>query len=198
MLQRWKGERWFHAHETERFDTLNGLPLASFKRRAWAYAIDLAIVAILSALLGGKFRHLHLSEEGCQVTAMSVMMSLAEHLKELAESVLYFSLCVKLMKGQTPGKWLMKIRIVSLTHHGMGWWQSIERALGYGASLLEGGFGFFQYFLNQNRMCVHDRIAETIVIDTRKPRMERPLLHEEHPLHVGDLPPAPSAGYIQS
>jgi uncharacterized RDD family membrane protein YckC len=50
----------------------------------------------------------------------------------------------------------------------MGVWQSIERALGYGASFLEGGFGFFQYFFARNRQTVHDRIAETIVVDLRK------------------------------
>lgn len=32
------------------------------------------------------------------------------------------------------------------------------------AAALEGGFGFFQYFLRDDRRTVHDRIAETIVI----------------------------------
>jgi hypothetical protein len=47
-------------------------------------------------------------------------------------------------------------------------WQAVERALGYGESMLEGGFGFFQYFLHHNRCCVHDRIAETIVIQDQR------------------------------
>jgi uncharacterized RDD family membrane protein YckC len=175
MLKRWKGERWFHAHETARFDSLNGLPLASFKRRAWAYTIDFLIIAtIWSVFRFGAHHHIDL-EEGCTVSFSTVFLEVAKELKELAESVLYFAIALKLGNGQTPGKKFMKIRVVSLTHHGMGWWQSIERALGYGASFLEGGFGFFQYFLNQNRMCVHDRIAETIVIDTRKPRLEAPI-----------------------
>jgi len=46
-------------------------------------------------------------------------------------------------------------------------WQSIECSLGYGASALAGGFGFLQYFANHNQCCVHDRIAETIVIRDR-------------------------------
>jgi uncharacterized RDD family membrane protein YckC len=77
----------------------------------------------------------------------------------------YFAVALKLGRGQTPGKKLLKIRVVSLTHPQIGWWQSIERGLGYGASLLEGGFGFAQYWIHRNRMCVHDRIAETIVVD---------------------------------
>jgi hypothetical protein len=44
----------------------------------------------------------------------------------------------------------------------------VERALGYGASALEGGFGFVQYFIHGNHCCVHDRIAETIVV--KEPR----------------------------
>jgi len=171
MLKRWRGDRWFHAHETARMDELNGLPLATFKQRFWAYAIDFAVIAILSGLFKG-FR-IHLAhEDGCHATAWGTIKELAEHARKLAESVLYFTVAVKLMHGQTPGKWLMKIRIVSLTSHGITWWLALERALGYGASLLEGGFGFFQYWMNQNRMCVHDRIAETIVIDLRKPRKE--------------------------
>jgi hypothetical protein len=46
----------------------------------------------------------------------------------------------------------------------------MERGLGYGASALEGGFGFFQYFLNPNHQCAHDRLAETIVVrELRQP-----------------------------
>ena len=44
----------------------------------------------------------------------------------------------------------------------------MERALGYGASLLEAGSGFFQYLIHPNRQTVHDRIAETVVVRVRK------------------------------
>lgn len=30
--------------------------------------------------------------------------------------------------------------------------------------MLEGGFGFIQYFIHPNHRTVHDRIAETIVV----------------------------------
>ena len=45
---------------------------------------------------------------------------------------------------------------------------SDKRALGYGASALEFGFGFIQYFIHPNRRTVHDRIAETIVVKKKK------------------------------
>ena len=47
----------------------------------------------------------------------------------------------------------------------VGRWQSIERALGYAAAVLEGGLGFLQYFWSGNHMCAQDRLAETVVID---------------------------------
>lgn len=50
----------------------------------------------------------------------------------------------------------------------MGPWQSAERALGYGAAILEAGLGFFQFFWDRNRMCAQDRLTETIVVDVRK------------------------------
>ena len=83
--------------------------------------------------------------------------------------LLYWGLGNYIGNGQTPGKWLAKTRIVSLTGERMGLWQSFERALGYGAAILEGGLGFAQFFWDPNRMCAQDRLAETIVVDARVP-----------------------------
>jgi uncharacterized RDD family membrane protein YckC len=77
---------------------------------------------------------------------------------------LYFGLATYIGRGKTPGKWLMRIRVVSLVHERLSFWHAVERALGYGASALEFGFGFVQYFMHPNRRTVHDRIAETIVV----------------------------------
>ena len=88
-----------------------------------------------------------------------------ENWYSLIALVLYFGLATYLGNGKTLGKKFLKIRVVSLTHSKMTFFQSIERSLGYGASFLEGGFGFIQFFINPNRRTVHDRIAETIVVD---------------------------------
>jgi uncharacterized RDD family membrane protein YckC len=166
MLTRaWLTEkREFRAHETHRMDVLNGLPLASFKKRAYAIVIDFLIISALKVIFfhGGK----HEEELGVAKGSLAwFVLQSKEYVLELVESTFYFAMAVKLGKGQTPGKWLMKIKVLSLTHEEIGWWQAIERGLAYGASILEGGFGFLQYFINRNRMTVHDRIAETIVVD---------------------------------
>jgi hypothetical protein len=164
LLDKLPKSRHFHAHETARFDELSGLPLATFKQRAWAITIDFLLVAVLRSMFG--MHKVESDEVGCS-TITKLLMDGVHHVTELVESFVYFAVLVKLMKGQTPGKKLMKCRVVSVVHHEVTWWQSIERALGYGASLLEGGFGFVQFFLTRNRQCVHDRIAETIVLDER-------------------------------
>jgi uncharacterized RDD family membrane protein YckC len=158
-------KREFRAHETHRMDELSGLPLASFKKRAYAIAIDFMIIGAIKLIF---LHHFGKDEEELGVAKGSFawfLLQSKEYVLELVESTFYFALAVKLGKGQTPGKWLMKIKVLSLTHEEIGWWQAIERGLAYGASLLEGGFGFLQYFINRNRMTVHDRIAETIVVD---------------------------------
>ena len=82
--------------------------------------------------------------------------------------VLYYGVANYAGNGRTPGKWVARTRAVSLTGERMGFWQSIERSLGYGAAVLECGLGFLQYFWSENRMCAQDRLAETIVVDVRR------------------------------
>ena len=91
------------------------------------------------------------------------------HWYSLIFIVLYFGLSTYWGNGQTLGKRLLGIRVVSLVHEKMSLWHSFERALGYGASALEFGFGFIQYFIHRNRRTVHDRIAETVVVKEGRP-----------------------------
>ena len=86
----------------------------------------------------------------------------------LVALVIYFTIATYFGNGQTIGKRLLRIRVVSLTHAHLSFWHSLERSLGYGASALEGGFGFLQYFIHPNCQTIHDRIAETIVIEIPK------------------------------
>jgi len=78
--------------------------------------------------------------------------------------ILYFAISIYFWKGLTIGKYLLKIKVHSLYHEQLGLWHCIERSLGYFASALEFGFGFIQAYWNPNRMALHDKIGETIVI----------------------------------
>jgi uncharacterized RDD family membrane protein YckC len=165
----------FNPHETARAQALAGVPLATFGQRFAAIAIDfflvyatyLPAVAIFQYVVTQK---LHVQEDVYHTAHVQVKIEL-DKFTELAKVIwfiLYFGLIAWKTNGLTPGKRLLRIRVVSLTHERITLWQATERALGYGASALEAGFGFFQYFIYPNRCCVHDRIAETIVVKERR------------------------------
>src|SRR5476649_2880819 len=87
--------RHFHAHETARFDQLSGLPLASFRQRAWAMVIDLVIVGFVQFIFGmhGCSRTVH---ETGPVTFASLLMMAAHKVENLLEFTLYFIVMLKL------------------------------------------------------------------------------------------------------
>jgi uncharacterized RDD family membrane protein YckC len=159
--------RTYDAHETERMQALHGVKLASFKSRSAAFGIDFVLLfALFLAILflGAAL----FSRQSISSSEKIVVPFDFEHWYSLLLIVGYFALATYWGNGKTPGKWVLGIRVVSIVHEHISLWQSIERALGYGASVLEGGFGFLQYFIHPNRRTVHDRIAETIVIRDRK------------------------------
>jgi len=143
--------------------TLEGIELASFMRRSWALAIDMAaviVVFVAIALPLAVYYHRHRIEAHFSFNPF-------ENWYSTLLPVVYCGLSVWLTNGFTLGKRLMGIRIVSIPREKITLWQSVERALGYGASLLEAGSGFFQYAVHPNKQTVHDRIAETIVVRVR-------------------------------
>lgn len=166
--------RTFSAKETEWLLELDGVELAGFWRRAFAFLIDgvlawgtFALTVMLVALLFYRVRQ-HLG----YAVPEHVNFDLTGHhllgkVIDVLVPVAYFGLCTWWGKGRSVGKRLMKIRVVSLVHRHLGLWHSVERALGYGAAALEGGFGFVQFFIHPYRRCVQDRIAETIVVTER-------------------------------
>jgi len=157
-------QRHFHAHETARMDKLNGLPLATFWQRALGYFVDLIVAVVLWFPLEVAWRVYVLHEH-------EIHISWNFHEKSnIVVMLLYWGLANYFGNGRTLGKWISRTRVVSLATERMGLWQSIERALGYGAAILEGGLGFAQFFWDRNRQCAQDRLAETIVVDVRKGR----------------------------
>ena len=170
-----RNNRTFDPHDAKRAEALSGAPLASFGRRVSAFLIDMIVVfgTYQPAMLGLHYlleERLHLKEDVYHSAHVQVKLDfhMAMHTAWILWLVLYFGLFVWRTNGLTPGKRLLGIRVASLTEERITLWQAIERALGYGASALEGGFGFLQYFTTRNHCCVHDRIAETIVIRSGK------------------------------
>jgi len=156
-------QRHFHAHETARIARLDGLPLATFWQRALGFFIDMFVAVVLWMPLEFAWRRLVLHQQDIKEMRWDF------HEKgNIVVMVLYWGLANYFGNGKTLGKWIARTRAVSLCAERMGLWQSVERALGYGAAVLEGGLGFVQFFWDRNRQCAQDRLAETIVVDLRK------------------------------
>jgi uncharacterized RDD family membrane protein YckC len=162
-----KPGRHFHAHGTARMDALDGVPLATSWQRVLGYFIDFIMAVIVWAPVEYSWRRFVLHEN-------DIHLNWDFHEPgNIIIVLLYLGSANYLGNGKTPDKWIARTRAVSLTSEHMGLWQSAERALGYGAAVLELGLGFLQFFWDRNRMCAQDRLAETIVIDERKSTQAR-------------------------
>jgi uncharacterized RDD family membrane protein YckC len=154
--------RRFHMHETDRMHALEGLPLARAWQRVLGFLIDSVLAILLWIPLEFCWRRYLLHQ-----SRIDMRWDFHE-VGNVVTMLLYWAVANYFGNGQTPGKWMVRTRAVSLVSDRLGRWQSIERALGYGAAVLEGGLGFAQFFWDRNRMCAQDRLAETVVVDLRK------------------------------
>lgn len=76
--------------------------------------------------------------------------------------------------GRTVGKRLFGIRVVRLDGKPMTGWLAFERVGGYAAGFATGLLGFAQVYWDPNRMTIHDKIAETVVIREGLPKVPGP------------------------
>jgi uncharacterized RDD family membrane protein YckC len=158
---------YYRARETAREDELDGLQLAGFSRRAVGFGIDFALISLIRKPVEFLWKS-YAPHQWERHTYINLA-----HVLDVIVLILYFCLALYIGNGQTIGKRLMRTRVISLTHSHITFWQALERSLGYGASFLEAGFGFAQFFIQRNRQCAHDRLAETIVIDASKSATRR-------------------------
>jgi hypothetical protein len=83
-------------------------------------------------------------------------------------SGLYFTFLTAFMRGRTPGKRLLGVRVVRLDGGTLTYWVAFERFGGYAASLFTGMEGFLRILWDRNRQCLQDKLAETVVIRETK------------------------------
>jgi uncharacterized RDD family membrane protein YckC len=157
-------DRFYNATPTARALALSGAPLASFRRRAFAFALDLGLLLLVAGVVtfifeiyGQKSNHVPPDPN------VTIEISL-RGLYGIASVVAYFGLFTYLGRGQTPGKRIAKVRVVSTLGEELKLWQSLSRALGYATSAVELGLGFLKYYATVNRQTTHDQIASTIVV----------------------------------
>jgi uncharacterized RDD family membrane protein YckC len=128
--------RYFQAHETSRYDELDGLPLATFAQRAVGFVVDFLVVIVLwmpVELFWARF----ISQKWDGAGNHHIDFTFHEW-RSLLAAMLYYVVVNYLSNGRSLGKWITGTRIVSLVHERLGIWQCVERVLGYGVSLGEG------------------------------------------------------------
>jgi len=76
----------------------------------------------------------------------------------------YFTVFTSLWQGQTPGKKIMKIKVLQLDGTALSLIDSFGRYGGYGAGVATGLLGFLQIFWDPNRQAIHDKISSTVVV----------------------------------
>ncbi len=160
--------------ERKEWFNVDDVILASIKRRFFAVLIDLVIIILLYLIIvlilywcGIKVLHLQINQfKETEISTSHPDDPINPVLKKFLAVIpsLYYILITYFTNGYTVGKRLLGIRIISIYHHRINLWHCIERTLGYALSALEAGFGFIQALWNPNKMALHDRIAETIVV----------------------------------
>ena len=160
----------------------NDIILASIKRRFSAFLIDWVCIIMIYFLVLAIFSLFNVND--WMINVKSIFEVEIESninnsyfiifLKILFGflPVLYFTILFYFFKGQTIGKFFLKIKLVSLYHEKLGLWHCFERSLGYFTSALEFGFGYIQAIWNPNRMALHDKIGETIVISLPRKKLK--------------------------
>lgn len=136
-----------------------------------------------------------LSEKNEELQEMVDNPSFIRTLKATAEDFgltfgwigVYFVLTMALFGGSTLGKKLLSLKVVRLNNKPIGIWYSFERFGGYAAGVATGLLGFFQIYWDPNRQAIHDKIAGTVVLDTRKKRIEKYASLREELLHNESL-----------
>jgi uncharacterized RDD family membrane protein YckC len=165
------------------FHQVNEFQLATIRKRSAALLIDWFVliliylsIIILFAIFGLSLSKIDVKGifevEVEMEHAPSYLITILKFLFGLLP-ILYFTVSFYFFKGQSIGKYLLRLKVLSLYHEHLGLWHCFERSLGYFASALEFGFGFIQAFWNPNRMTLHDKIGETIVIQLPRKNKKR-------------------------
>jgi len=152
----------------------NELPLASIRRRFAAFLLDWLVLILIYFGTIGLFALFDMSISKINIHSIFEVEVEMENTPAFVISLLkilfgllpffYFACSFYFLNGQTLGKYLLRIKVLSIYHPHLGFWHCFERSLGYFASALEFGLGYFQAIWNPNRMSLHDKIGETVVI----------------------------------
>lgn len=146
--------------------------IAGFLRRAFAFVTDLLIIQILYTMLLfiGYFAVRFGVEDinGSPSFELILRLAIPFFLIYFPLFIIYFTtFCF--VGGQTPGKMIFGIKVVSGDGGGINLGFSLVRSLGYFASSFFFGLGFLIALLNRRRRALHDLLSGSYVVRARPP-----------------------------
>lgn len=146
--------------------------IAGFWRRVFAYTTDLIIIQTLYAILlviGYLAASFGITDTNTFFSSdLAIKLAISFFLIYFPLFIVYFTtFCF--IGGQTPGKMIFRIKVVSRDGCDINLGSSIVRSFGYFASSLFFGMGFLIALLNRRRRTLHDLLSGSYVIRTRPP-----------------------------
>jgi uncharacterized RDD family membrane protein YckC len=149
---------------------LASLPKGGFWIRGVAFLVDAILVAAL-IWIGGLLVHGSVWLGGTVSTTPEVALEWLEAAAGMALSLLietaYFTLYIG-HSGQTPGKKLLRLKVIRASGEEVGFGLAFVRWIGQGISFLALGIGYLMIAFTRNKQGLHDKIAGTYVV--RLPR----------------------------
>jgi uncharacterized RDD family membrane protein YckC len=145
---------------------LGSLRKAGFWLRGVAFLVDVILVALLGT--GGAILVDLAVQTGGMISSapeagLEWLDTTATSLLAVLMALCYFTLFVGL-RGQTPGKMLLGLKIIRTTGEEVGYGRALVRWIGQCLGLLPLGLGFLLVAFSRRKQALHDKIAGTDVV----------------------------------
>ena len=164
---------------------------AGFASRLMAFIVDVVLVSLLfvsttwiisvtvttlriGSYLGISLNSIPGASAAADIITSPAFVALVTMLFIMAYHVFFW-----LFAGQTPGKALLGLRVVSMNGERLRPWRAVLRYLGYYLSALALFSGFAWVLLDDRRQAWHDKLAGTVVLYAWEARPDEQFLVDE-------------------
>ena len=136
---------------------------AGFVSRMLAYGIDIVVIVVMLVAFGWLVETVTTLFPPVLFDPTELLQIAIAGVVVIVTSALYY-LFFWTLTGQTPGKMLLGLRVVSLDGSSLTFWQALRRFAGYFLSALVLYAGYWWVLFDNRRQGWHDKLAGTIVV----------------------------------
>jgi uncharacterized RDD family membrane protein YckC len=136
---------------------------AGFVSRLLAYGIDIAAIVVMLLAFGWLVETVTTLFPPVLVDPEGLLRIAIASVVVVVTAAFYYIFFWTLM-GQTPGKMLLGVRVVSLDGSRPTFWQALRRFIGYFLSAFVFYVGYLWVLIDNRRQAWHDKLAGTIVV----------------------------------